>query len=90
MIDLDMAESAGVANEEMIGFQKGYVRAYQEIIDEHEVDMECATHMETICPKCGKTFKLDMMSVTLGHESDPPYPMCAVITCPHCKKGKEI
>lgn len=92
---LSMAESAGVANEEMIGFQKGYVRAYQEIIDEHEVDMECATHMETICLECEKTFKLVPNNVK-GQYFYPEHEECkipggdtrAVITCPHCKNEK--
>ena len=93
---LAMAESAGVANEEMIGFQKGYVRAYQEIIDEHEIDMECATHMETTCLECEKTFKLVPNNVK-GHYRYPEHEDCkdihngdtsAIITCPHCKNEK--
>ena len=47
-------------------------------------------HMKTTCLKCGKEFNLDMYTVILGHETYAPYSMCAVITCPHCKKRKEF
>ena len=86
---LAMAESAGVSNEEMIGYQKGYIRAYQEIIDEHEIDMECATHMETTCLECEKGFKVVPNNVKFRY---PEHEDCEdihngdiIITCPHCK-----
>lgn len=84
------------SKEEMIGYQKGYIRALQEVIDEHEIDMECATHMETICLKCEKTFKLVPNNVK-GHYRYPEHEDCvdihngdtsAIITCPHCKTEK--
>ena len=92
---LSLAESAGVADKEMIGFQKGYVRAYQEVIDDMEIMLETATHLETICLECNKVFKLVPINVKAGWIAG--YSTITgsghakiTITCRHCKTSKHI
>jgi len=87
---LAMAESAGVANEEMIGFQKGYIRAYQEVIDDIEITLECATHMETICLECNKTFKLVPNNIKHVLQNPEFRTLDVILTCPHCKNNTKL
>jgi DNA-directed RNA polymerase subunit RPC12/RpoP len=86
---LAMIEKSDGIDPELIGYQKGYIRAYQEMLDDIEIHTETATWMETTCLRCEKKFKLEYVNITMGHE-EISHDNVPVITCPHCKKRNEF